>query len=153
MKFFLTTAALLLTATPALGADLIYLKCANQMTMESTGISAGKPVKNRENKSDTAFFKIDPSGNRFTSYNISSIPDQLKWDEATITEDTLRANISENNELMKVSGVLNIELQPPGQLTSQISAAAFGMMTTDIDVTGNCETIDASAFEEGLKKP
>ncbi|WP_156777482.1 hypothetical protein [Synechococcus sp. RS9916] len=123
------------------------------MTVESTGISAGKPVKKTEKKSDTAFFKIDTNGNRFASYNSSSTQDELKWDEATITEDELSANMSEKNELMEASGVLNIELQPPGQLTSQMSAVAFGMMTTDIDVTGDCEAIDESAFEEGLKKP
>lgn len=153
MKFFLPTAALLLSATPALSADLIYLKCTTQMTVESTGINAGKPVKKTEKKSDTAFFKIDTAGNRFASYNSSSTQDKLKWDEATITKDKLSANMSEKNELMEANGLLNIELQPPGQLTSQMSVVAFGMMTTDIDVTGDCEAIDEPAFEEGLKKP
>ena len=153
MKFVLPTAALLFSVAPALSADLIYLKCANEITAESTGISAGKPVKKIETTTETAFFKITPEDNRFASYNSSSTPGELKWDKATITDNALSANISEKNELMEVNGVLRIELNPPGALTSQISAVAFGMMTSEIDIVGSCETIEESKFEEGLKKP
>lgn len=153
MNFFLPTAVLLFVATPALSADAIYLKCANEMTAESTGINAGKPVKKIETTSETAFFKIIPADSRFASYSSSSTPGELKWDEATITDNALSANINENNELMEVNGVLTVELNPPGALTSKISAAAFGMITSEIDIVGTCVAIEGSEFEEGLKKP
>ena len=154
MKIWLNAAALLLgSATPALSADFIYLKCTSQMTVESTGIKEGKEVRSTEKKSDISFFKIDTIGGRFASYNSSSTQGKLKWDEATITQDKLSATMSEKNELMEANGVLNIELQPPGQLTSQLSAVAFGMMTTEIDVIGDCEAIEESTFEEGRTKP
>jgi len=150
MKALLALSALLLSASPVLANEFVYLKCDNEMTLTSTEMSTGKIINDGETKSETVYFKIDPNGNRFMSYKPSSDKRDLKWDEATISGGVLSANMVDKNEALKANGELNLEFKPAGKLRSKFSAVAFGMISSEIDISGDCVNVDASMFEKAL---
>tara|TARA_B100000073_G_scaffold69439_1_gene51304 strand:+ start:1865 stop:2320 length:456 start_codon:yes stop_codon:yes gene_type:complete len=150
MKALLALSALLLSASPVLANEFVYLKCDNEMTLTSTEMSTGKIINDGETKSETVYFKIDPNGNRFMSYKPSSDKRDLKWDEATISGGVLSANMVDKNEALKANGELNLEFKPAGKLRSKFSAVAFGMISSEIDISGDCVNVDASIFEKAL---
>ena len=78
MKALLALSVLLLSASPVLANEFVYLKCDNEMTLTSTEMSTGKIINDGETKSETVYFKIDPNGNRFMSYKPSSDKRDLK---------------------------------------------------------------------------
>ncbi|WP_136989120.1 hypothetical protein [Synechococcus sp. UW140] len=151
MKSFLALVSLLLSASPVFADDFVYLKCENKMTLISTEVGTEK-LLNRETKSETVYFKIDPAGKRFTSYNPSSSQQVLKWNEAAVVGGALRASLSENNEALQVDGEIVVEFQPAGKLNSQVLAVAFGMISSDIDIVGDCVAVAESVFAEVLKE-
>lgn len=150
MKALLALSALLLSASPVLANEFVYLKCNNEMTLTSTEMSTGKIINDGETKSETVYFKIDPNGKRFMSYKPSSDKRDLKWDEATISGGVLSANMVDKNEALKANGELNLEFKPAGKLRSKFSAVAFGMISSEIDISGDCVDVDASMFEKAL---
>ena len=150
MNALLVLSALLLSASPVLANEVVYLKCNNEMTLTSTEISTGKIISDGETKSETVYLKIDPNGNRFMSYKPSSDKRDLKWDEATITGGILSANMIDKNEALKANGEINIEFNPAGKLRSKFSAIAFGLISSEIDISGDCVDVNASIFEEAL---
>ena len=150
MKALLALSVLLLSASPVLANEFVYLKCDNEMTLTSTEMSTGKIINDGETKSETVYFKIDPNGNRFMSYKPSSDKRDLKWDEATISGGVLSANMVDKNEALKANGELNLEFKPAGKLRSKFSAVAFGMISSEIDISGDCVNVDASIFEKAL---
>ena len=150
MKALLALSALLLSASPVLANEFVYLKCDNEMTLTSTEMSTGKIINDGETKSETVYFKIDPNGNRFMSYKPSSDKRDLKWDEAIISGGVLSANMVDKNEALKSNGELNLEFKPAGKLRSKFSAVAFGMISSEIDISGDCVNVDASMFEKAL---
>ena len=150
MKALLALSALLLSASPVLANEFVYLKCDNEMTLTSTEMSTGKIINDGETKSETVYFKIDPNGNRFMSYKPSSDKRDLKWDEATISGGVLSANMVDKNEALKANGELNLEFKPAGKLRSKFSAVAFGMISSEIDISGDCVNVDVSMFEKAL---
>ncbi len=150
MKALLALSVLLLSASPVLANEFVYLKCDNEMTLTSTEMSTGKIINDGETKSETVYFKIDPNGNRFMSYKPSSDKRDLKWDEATISGGVLSANMVDKNEALKANGELNLEFKPAGKLRSKFSAVAFGMISSEIDISGDCVDVDASMFEKAL---
>ena len=150
MKALLALSVLLLSASPVLANEFVYLKCDNEMTLTSTEMSTGKIINDGETKSETVYFKIDPYGNRFMSYKSSSDKRDLKWDEAIISGGVLSANMVDKNEALKANGELNLEFKPAGKLRSKFSAVAFGMISSEIDISGDCVNVDASIFEKAL---
>ena len=122
------------------------------MTLTSTEISTGKVLNDGETKSEIVYLKIDPSGNRFMSYKPSSVKRDLKWDEATISGGVLSANMLDTNEALKANGELSLEFQPAGKLSSKFSAIAFGMISSEIHIIGDCVGVDASVFEKALRQ-
>ena len=152
MKSLFVLSILLLSASSAHANEFVYLKCDNEMTLTSTEISTGKVLNDGETKSEIVFLKIDPSGNRFMSYKPSSGKRDLKWDKATISGGVLNANMLDTSEALKANGELSLEFQPAGKLSSKFSAIAFGMISSEIDITGDCVDVDASVFEKVLNQ-
>ena len=152
MKSLFVLSILLLSASSAHANEFVYLKCDNEMTLTSTEISTGKVLNDGETKSEIVFLKIDPSGNRFMSYKPSSGKRDLKWDEATISGGVLSAKMLDTSEALKANGELDLEFQPAGKLSSKFSAIAFGMISSEIDITGDCVDVDASVFEKVLNQ-
>ena len=153
MKRLFLALPLLLLASPALANKFVYLKCVNEMTLTSTEISTGKILNDGETKSETIYFKIDTNGDRFMSYKPSSDKRDLKWDEATISDGILNAKMIDTNEALRANGELILEFQPAGKLSSKFSAIAFGMISSEIDITGDCVDVDGSVFETALNEP
>ena len=153
MKYFTFLGALLLLALPAFADNFVYLKCENQMKLTSTEIKTGKLINDGETKFETVFLKIDPVGSRFMSYKPYSDKKELNWDDATIAGGVLSAIMIDNNEDLEVNGEITVEFQPAGKLSSQLSAIAFGMISTQIEITGHCVDEVRSVFEKAFKVP
>ena len=139
--------ALLLSASPVAAENLVYLKCRNQMTLTSTEIKTGKLINEKETREELLYLKIDPVGNRFMTFNPSSEQQNNQWDEAAISGGRLSAKIAEDNDALNVEGELDVEFQPAGKLRSQVSAIAFGMISSEIEITGDCMAVDESVFD------
>ena len=152
MKSPILLSVLLLSASSAVADDFVYLKCDNEMTLTSTEISTGKILNDDETKSETVYLKIDPNRNRFMSYKPSSDKSDFKWDEASISGGVLSANMLETNKALKANGELNLEFKPAGKLRSKFSAIAFGLISSEIDITGDCVDVNASIFEKALEE-
>ena len=152
MKSLFVLSVLLLSASSVHANEFVYLKCDNEMTLTSTEISTGRVLNDGETKSEIVYLKIDPSGNRFMSYKPSSVKRDLKWDKATISGGVLNANMLDTSEALKANGELSLEFQPAGKLSSKFSAIAFGMISSEIDIIGDCVGVDASVFEKALRQ-
>ena len=153
MKYFILLGALLLPVLPAFADDFVYLKCENQMKLTSTEIKTGKLINDGETKFETVFLKIDPVGSRFMSYKPSSDHKEPNWDDATIAGGVLSATMVDKNEALEVNGEISVEFQPAGKLSSQLSAIVFGMISTQIEITGHCVDEVSSVFEKAFKVP
>jgi hypothetical protein len=44
-----------------------------------------------------------------------------QWDEAEMTDRSLKANLNKNENGLSLNGTLEIEINPPGQLSSGIN--------------------------------
>ena len=146
MKLLPLSGFLLLSVSPAAAENLVYLKCKNQMTLASTEISTGKLINEEQTREELLYLKIDPVGNRFMTFNPSAENQNNQWDDAGISGGRLSAKIAEDNEALNVEGELDVEFQPAGKLRSQVSAIAFGMISSEIEITGDCMTVDESVF-------
>tara|TARA_B100001059_G_scaffold39690_1_gene32070 strand:- start:1410 stop:1877 length:468 start_codon:yes stop_codon:yes gene_type:complete len=153
MGFLIFFGALLFSSPPAFADGFIYLKCENQMRLTSTEIKTGKIINDGEVKEETVYLKIDPPGNRFMSYKTSTDKKDYTWDEASIAGGVLSSSIAQANEALEVNGEIDVEFQPAGKLKSKVLAIAFGIISTEIDITGDCVNVAGSIFEKALKEP
>lgn len=142
MKAALLLGALCLPASPAIAENFIYLECNHQMKLVSTEIKTGKLLNEEESKEEKVYLKIDPAGNRFMSHKDS------QWDQARIAGGKLSATITTGEgDALQVNGDMNIDFEPAGKMISRTTAVAFGIISTVVDMTGDCVAVDESVFK------
>ena len=139
MKRFLVLSGLLFSASPALADDVLFLECKTTTRAVFTEIKTQKLIK-EETKEETLFLKIDLANNRFMSHKDS------QWDEAEMTGRSLKANLNKNENGLSLNGTLEIEINPPGQLSSEIDFIAW-MIATKVNMNGHCNAANQSVFD------
>ena len=69
-----------------------------------------------------------------------------QWDEAEMTDRSLKANLNKNENGLSLNGTLEIEINPPGQLSSEIDFIAW-MIATKVNMNGHCNEVNQSVFD------
>ncbi len=144
MKYLPAFFTLLLAGSPALADDFLYLECETTTKAIFTEIKTQRIIKEKT-KDETLTLKIDLANNKFTTHKDS------KWDEMEIKERKLKAAIHKEQNGLLVNGNLEIEIDPVGTLKSKINFIAW-MIATEIEMSGNCYSVDESAFNVAKQK-
>ena len=63
-----------------------------------------------------------------------------------MTDRTLKANLNKNENGFSLNGTLAIEINPPGQLSSEIVFLAW-MIVTKVNMNGHCNAVNQSVFD------
>ena len=144
MKYLSALFTLVLAVSPARADDFLYLECENTTRAIFTEIKTQKIIKERT-KDETLTLKIDLSNKKFTTHKDS------QWDEMEIKDQKLKATINKDENGLSVNGNLEIEIDPAGKLTSKINFIAWAI-ATEIEMSGDCHSIDESAFNAARQK-
>ena len=146
MRSLLALGALLLSASPALADDFVYLKCEVKGFDEAKNLETNE-IDRREFKGDIQDWKVDIANSRLIE------ADGDVWDTAKIVNGVAIEEWDKprNKKGISLSSKFSIQIDPPGPLfLHSISRGDFGSYT--MNATGMCEEIDASVFEEALKE-
>ena len=107
MKYVPLLGALLLSASPAIADDLIYLKCDVKAT-ETTIQSSTNEVLEKRDLATEGFYKIDAINSRLTSDNSGD------WEDVTIANGIATDQFKEVENGVTSVGKAFIEFSPPG---------------------------------------
>ena len=163
MKSLLVFSALLLSASPAVADDFVYLKCETKTQLRVIDAETAKVIRDFEETESTyedniskKIYKIDLKNSQYTHH--------LEGNRKSDVQVKIDAKIK-NGKLMHYSegarGYIEtkISFDPPGEILINGSYVGFAMEGTrplmyigEFITKGNCKNIDASEFENSLNQ-
>ena len=144
MKFLLALGALLLSATPAIADDLIYLKCDYKATT-TTIQSSTNEVLDKKDLATEEFYKIDTINSRLTSDNSGDSKD------VTIANGIATDQFKEVENGVTSEGKAFVEFSPPGVFGMEYTASEDDISLKMV-VTGTCQNTDRETAEKGMNQ-
>ena len=146
MKCLLALGALLLSASPAVANDLLYLRCRKSDHIVITNTVTSKIIE-EGTKDDTSIFKIDlikkTLADARAGYPLSF----------TVQNKLITATFKVDNDELKSDDIFKLNLMPPYLITAKGTAI---VKTMNRSLTsrgeGSCEEVDASVFEKVMKE-
>ena len=145
MKLPLLLTTLLLSASPALAEDFLYVSCEFNGTNKITSLPSGKVISERPLVANTLLLKVDLINNKMRSHAVAKWSDFHIEGNKIISDD--RVNIKGFSS--QVSGVM--PLNPPGPSTFHNwfkTKTEYQVITGE----GECHEIDSSVFDEASKQ-
>ena len=144
MKSLLVLGALLVSASPAVADDIVYLECEGKSVTTIKELKSNQILK-REETTETTHHKFDLVNSR------SMAADNPQWEEVKIVDGVvvLDEESTEDGFDIKIKG--SWQIVPPGRLTGDGSFINDTTSTT-FKLRGMCKASDASEFEEALKE-
>ena len=141
MKPPLLLTTVILSASPALSGDLIYLKCDALTSITTKQVSTHQVLENKQ-IAEEAFLKVDTANSR-VKINTG------RWEDATIANGIAysRNNVIEGGA--NITGEFTLESSPPGRLSIQV-VTTLGDASQEMSVKGVCQSSDEAAFEKAL---
>ena len=163
MKLPLLLSALLLTASPAIADDLVYLSCQTKTQVRAIDAETAKFIRAFEEIESTnqdnirkEIYRIDLKNSQYTHH--------LDGNRKSDVQTKIDAKIK-NGKLMHYSegarGYIEtkISFDPPGEILINGSYVGFAMEGTrplmyigEFITKGNCKDINASGFENSLNQ-
>ena len=147
MKLQILLGALLLSASPAISNDYLYLKCKKSDDIVITN-SATSRIIGKRTKEVSSIFKIDLTKKTLTDAR-AGYPQSF-----TVQNKTIIITYKVDNNQLKSSDMFKLNLMPPYSISSKGTAIVKTMnksLTTRGE--GSCEEVDASVFEKALNQP
>lgn len=146
MKLSTLLSALLLSASPALADDFVYLMCEREGFNESTDLKTNKKDRSIVG-SHIQHWKVDVANSRL----IEAEGDV--WDKAKIVNGVAIEEWEKprNKNGITLSFKFSIQIVPPGSLSFH-SLSRSDFFTYSMNGTGMCKEADASVFEKALKE-
>ena len=147
MKLPILLGALLLSASPAVANDYLYLRCKKSDNIVITN-SATSRIIGKRTKDIGSIFKIDLTKKTLTDAR-AGYPQSF-----TVQNKTMVITYKVDNDQLKSRDVFKLNLMPPYSISSQGTAIVKTMkksLTTRGE--GSCEEVDASVFEKALNQP
>ena len=146
MKCLLALGSLLLSASPAVANNLLYLRCRKSDHIVITNTVTSKIIEERT-KDDTSILKIDlikkTLADARASYPLSF----------TVQNKLITATFKVDNDELKSDDIFKLNLIPPYLITAKGTAI---VKTMNRSLTsrgeGSCEEVDASVFEKVMKE-
>ena len=146
MKSLLGLGALLLSASPAVANDLLYLRCRKSDHIVITN-SATSNIIDKRTKDDSSILKID-----LTKKTLADARARFPL-SFTVQNKTIIATYKVDNDELKSDDMFKLNLIPPYSISSKGTAIVKTMnrSLTSRD-EGSCEEVDASVFEKVMKE-
>ena len=147
MKLPILLTALLLSASPGVANDYLYLRCKKSDDIVITN-SATSRIIGKRTKDVSSNFKIDLTKKTLTDAR-AGYPQSF-----TVQNKTIIITYKVDNDQLKSSDIFKLNLMPPYSISSKGTAIVETMnksLTTRGE--GSCEEVDASVFEKALNQP
>ena len=145
MKSLLVLGALLLSATPAVADDYLYLQCDTKFGNITKDLRVNKII---ESKEDVVILisKVDLINNR-----IMGAQSDPEWEELEIVNGAHSVEEEELENGVTTSMSMSMQVDPPGQVTINILSRDDDV-SSSVKMAGMCKEVDASVFEKALKE-
>ena len=147
MKLPILLGALLLSASPALADDFLYVGCKTEFAITT---SQSNQVIDWEQGETMFYFKADLKNSRIMN-SIRGEWDKLEIKNGVAFED--KVNVIEGLNYQTKS---SIEIQPLGKIVMNVVVSKVAHSNEDnvqtLNGNGDCKEVDASVFEEALNQ-
>ena len=137
--------ALLLSVTPGLADDFVYLECDYELKMESRAIRSNQLVMSEVEKS-SQYLKVDLKNNKLMTR------DMRKWRDVLIVNGILYEEKYDESDKHPVEGKLSIVIQPPGIYSGEVFSRD-DILRYVMRASGTCKGSDSSVFEKAMNQP
>ena len=144
MKLPILVGALLLSASPAVADDFLYVSCEMNGTNKKTALPSGKLIYEGPLQVNTLLFKVDLTNKKLRS-NTNAEWSDIRIEGNQIIQDS---KFNKKGFSAQVRGVM--PLNPPGP-TSVHNWYKTKTEYQVIEGEGICTEIDSSAFDEASK--
>ena len=145
MKFHLVLGALLLSASPAIADDFLYLRCDTKFSKISKDLRANKIIEIDEG-ADVLHSKVDLINSR-----VMTAEDDAEWEEVEIVNGVYSVGEEKLVDGVTLSTSMFLQVDPPGKMTVNVLSRDDNS-SVSFKVTGMCKEVDASVFEKALKE-
>ena len=144
MKLPILLGALLLSASPAVADEFVYLECETK-SVDTTKDLKSNQITKREEATETTHHKVDLENSRTASAK------KPEWEEVKIVDGVavLDEESTENGINISMKGFWQIV--PPGRLIGDALVSNVSFSETFM-VRGMCKASDASVFEKALNQ-
>ena len=143
MKLTALLGALLLSASPALADDFVYLKCdalVSAITKQAITNEVLEDVQEQEQR----LFKVDVTNSR--------VKEQTgRWDDVTLVNGVAYSRVNDVYEGATIVGEFTLEYSPAGRISIQGTTTMDGLIQT-MNVNGTCQSSDKDTFEVGASQ-
>ena len=145
MKHPLLLTTILLTATPSLAEDLVYLRCNAIAHFKQIDLTEMKVVNEKIDEGVVIHYEIDLNDNLLTDSDDPENPVLVKVQNGMIFSQ----NSAFTTGRMNVNFVdAQIAFEPPGRINARSTAKANdNSFEVTVDISGICDASDASAYE------
>ena len=146
MKSLLALGSLLLSASPAVANDLLYLRCRKSDHIVITN-SATSNIIDKRTKDDSSILKID-----LTKKTLADARARFPL-SFTVQNKTIIATYKVDNDELKSDDMFKLNFIPPYSISSKGTAIVKtmnGSLTSRGE--GSCQEVDASVFEKVMKE-
>ena len=142
MKYLPLLGALLLSASPVVADDLVYLECEAKSVATTKDLKSNQITK-KEETTETTHHKVDLANSRTASAK------KPEWEEVKIVDGVavLDEELTENGFNISMKG--SWQIVPPGRFTGD-GLASNDAISETFKVRGMCKASDASVFEKAL---
>ena len=144
-KLSILLGALLLSASPALADDFLYLECDTKFSVINKDLKANQIW--REEDVDIFYSKVD-----LVNSQILAAKGEPEWKELQIIDGVYVFNEEELKHGVATSMSLSLQVVPPRQITVNV-LALDGDYSRTTKMTGMCKEVDASVFEKAMNQP
>ena len=146
MKLSLLLSTLLLTASPSLADDFVYLKCESNRFITVKNLKSNQIIK-REEKTVIQHLKLDLLNSRI----MGSLGGE--WEEVEIVNGYV---VEDKKEIVNGNTVIqkaSMQFDPTGQIVADVLIRRDSLSELESGkIRGICKGSDESAFEKALKK-
>ena len=136
--------ALLVSASPAVADDLVYLECEGKSVTAIKELKSNQILK-REETTETTHHKVDLANSRTASAKDPA------WEEVKIVDGVVVSDEESTEDGFDIKVNASWRIVPPGRFTAD---GLFINDTTSMTFTirGMCKASDASVFEGALNQ-
>ena len=142
MKLPTLLGALLLSASPAVADDFVYLECEVKSVATTKDLKSNQIAK-REESTETTHHKVDLVKSR------AATAKEPEWEEVKIVDGVavLDEEFTDNGADIKIKG--SWQIVPPGRFTGD-GLFSNDAISESFKLRGMCKASDASVFEKAL---
>ena len=145
MKYLPLLGALILSASPAIADDFLYLRCDTKFSKISKDLRANRIIEIDEG-ADVLLSKVDLINSR-----VMTAEGDAEWEEVEIVNGVYSVDEEKLVNGVTLSASMFLQVDPPGKMTVNVLSRDDNS-SVSFKVTGMCKEVDASVFEKALKE-